>query len=64
MRKPPSLKHLEILIVKKHIPIYCWDRERFFLFVVIVGVIVVGIVVTKSAEDDRRHCYSLYPQHN
>lgn len=57
-------KHLEILTVKKHIPIYCWYRKRFFLLVVIVGIIVVGIVVTKIADDDRRHCYSVQPQHN
>jgi hypothetical protein len=37
------------------IPIYCWDWKRFFLLVVIVGVIV-GIVVTQAVEDDRRHC--------
>jgi hypothetical protein len=63
-RKSPTLKQLKILTVKKHIPIYCWDRKRFFLLVVIVGVIVVGIVVTKTAEADSGHCYSVYTQYN
>jgi hypothetical protein len=40
------------------VPVYCWDRKRFLLLVVIVGVIIAGIVVAQTAEHDRRHPHS------
>jgi hypothetical protein len=44
--------------LRNDVPVYCWDRKRFLLLIVIVGVIVVGIVVAQAAKNDRRHPYS------
>jgi hypothetical protein len=44
--------------LRNDVPVYCWDRKRLLLLVVIVGVIVVGIAVAQTAEHDRRHPYS------